>query len=283
MKIGDWDVQHVDAGFFKLDGGAMFGTVPKVIWAKLMAADALNRIRFASNSLLLRGNVEGRSRVVVVETGNGDKEDALFRERFALEGHNILLESLAARGVRPEDVTDVILTHLHFDHAGGATRREGDRIVPTFPKARHIVQRQELLDARNPPLRSRASYLPYNWEPLLEAGLLETVDGEGDVLPGVSVRPMPGHNRGNQGVRVLGEDRKLVYCGDLIPTRHHLQPTWVMGYDLDVNTCVDNRIRLLNEICDTADILAFDHDPEVPAGTVRKDAKGRYLLEPVEL
>ncbi len=283
MRIGNWDVRHVEAGFFKLDGGAMFGTVPKVVWSRLMAADEFNRVRFASNSLLLRGEVEGRPRVVLVETGNGDKEDATFRERFALEGENVLLDSLAALGVGPGDVTDVLLTHLHFDHAGGATRRVGDRILPTFPGARHIVQRQELEDARNPPLRSRASYLPYNWEPLLDAGLLETVDGEGDVLPGVRVRPLPGHNRGNQGVMVVGPDRKLIYGGDLIPTRHHLQPTWVMGYDLDVNTCVEQRIRLLDEICDTEDLLAFDHDPEVPAGRVRRDAKGRYLLEPVGL
>jgi len=283
LKIGIWEVRHLEAGFFKLDGGAMFGTVPKVIWAKLMPADELNRIRFASNSLLLRGEVEGRPRVVVVETGNGDKEDGVFRERFALEGEGVLLRSLAAQGVQPEEVTDVILTHLHFDHAGGVTQRMGDRIVPTFPNARHVVQRQELEDARHPPLRSKASYLPYNWEPLLEAGLLTTVDGEGDVLPGIRVRPLPGHNRGNQGVMVLGEDRKLIYSGDLIPTRHHLQPTWVMGYDLDVNTCVEHRIRLLDEICDTQDILAFDHDPEVPAGMVRRDAKGRYLLEAVDL
>jgi len=283
LKIGEWDVRHVQAGFFKLDGGAMFGTVPKVIWSKLMQADPLNRIRFASNSLLLRGNVEGRPRVVLVETGNGDKEDAVFRERFALEGENVLLDGLAAQGVQPGDVTDVIFTHLHFDHAGGATHREGDRIVPTFPNARHIVQRQELEDARNPPLRSKASYMPWNWEPLLENGLLVTVDGEGDVLPGVRVRPLPGHNQGNQGVMVLGPERKLIYSGDLIPTHYHLQPTWVMGYDLDVNTCVEHRLRLLEEICGTQDLLAFDHDPDVPAGMVRRDAKGRYLLEPVEL
>ncbi len=283
MKIGNWEVQHLQAGFFKLDGGAMFGTVPKVIWSRLMPADGLNRVRFASNSLLLRGVVDGQAHTVVVETGNGDKEDGVFRERFALEGENILLGSLVALGVQPEDVTEVFLTHLHFDHAGGATRREGERIVPTFPKARHFVQRQELEDARRPPLRSKASYLPYNWEPLLAAGLLETVDGEREVLPGIRVRPMPGHNQGNQGVMVVGEGRKLIYSGDLIPTRHHLQPTWVMGYDLDVNTCVEHRIRLLEEICGTDDLLAFDHDPDVPAGLVRKDEKGRFVLEPVAL
>ncbi|MCE1229256.1 MAG: MBL fold metallo-hydrolase, partial [Firmicutes bacterium] len=129
MRLGIWEVQHLDAGFFKLDGGAMFGTVPKVIWEKLMPPDALNRIRFASNSLLLRGKVEGIERIVVVETGNGDKDDDVFRERFALEGHDVLRGSLAEHGVAPEAVTDVILTHLHFDHAGGVTRREGDRIV----------------------------------------------------------------------------------------------------------------------------------------------------------
>ena len=283
MKIGIWDVRHVQAGFFKLDGGAMFGTVPKVIWSRLMPADDLNRVRFASNSLLLRGIVDGQPRTVVVETGNGDKEDAVFRERFALEGESVLLKSLAALGVAPEEVTDVILTHLHFDHAGGATRREGERIVPTFPNARHYVQRQELEDARKPPLRSKASYLPYNWEPLIEAGLLQTVEGETEVIPGIRVRPMPGHNQGNQGVVVEGPDRKLIYSGDLIPTRHHLQPTWVMGYDLDVNTCVEHRIRLLDEICDTQDLLAFDHDPDLPAGRVRKDGKGKYILEPATL
>lgn len=283
MKIGRWEVRHVQGGFFKLDGGAMFGTVPKVIWQKLMPADDLNRIRFASNSLVLFGEAEGRPRVVVVETGNGDKEDEVFRQRFALEGRNVLVDNLSALGVQAGDVTDVILTHLHFDHAGGATRWEGDRAVPTFPNARHVVQRQELEDALNPPLRSKASYLPYNWEPLLESGLLETVEGVCEVLPGLQVRPMPGHNRGNQGVVVLGEDFKLIYSGDLIPTHHHIQPTWVMGYDLDVNTCVEERMKLLEEICDTGDILAFDHDPEFPAGHVRKDPRGRYVVEPVDL
>ena len=283
MKIGTWEIRHVDAGFFKLDGGAMFGTVPKVIWQKVMSADELNRIRFASNSLVLFGETDGQPRVVVVETGNGDKEDEVFRQRFALEGRNVLVDNLSALGVQVEDVTDVILTHLHFDHAGGATRWDGDRIVPTFPNARHVVQNRELEDALNPPLRSKASYLPYNWEPLLASGLLETVEGYCEVLPGIQVRPMPGHNQGNQGVVVLGEDRKLIYPGDLIPTHHHIQPTWVMGYDLDVNTCVAERLKLLEEICGTDDILAFDHDPDFPAGRVRKDAKGRYSVERVEL
>ncbi|MCE1228838.1 MAG: MBL fold metallo-hydrolase, partial [Firmicutes bacterium] len=126
------------------------------------------------------------------------------------------------------------------------------------------------------------SYLPWNWEPLEEAGLLIAVEGAQELMPGISVRPMPGHNRGNQGVIVAGGGRRLFYVGDLIPTRHHIQPTWCMGYDLDVNTCVDERLHLLEEICGTEDLLAFDHDPECWAGRVTKDERGRYQVECVD-
>lgn len=283
MRFGAWEVTCFQGGRFRLDGGAMFGTVPKVIWSRLMPPDADNRIFMTTNVLLGVGEVAGRRRVVLVETGCGWKGDATFRERLALEDAEALLRGLAGRGITPGDVTDVVLSHLHLDHAGGATQRDAaGNLAPTFPNARHRVQAQELRDALNPPLRARASYLRDDFLPLLEAGLLETVEGEAELLPGLSVRPLPGHNRGNQGVMFEGEGRRILYAGDLIPTRHHLQPTWAMAYDLDVNTCVETRIRLLEEWSATGDLLVLDHEIEQPVGRVRKDSKGRYGWEPIE-
>lgn len=280
MQLGHWKVSALRGGNFGLDGGAMFGTVPKVIWAKLMPPDEANRIPMAATVLLL----EDGERKILVETGCGDKGDTVYRERLALEPGWPLLDELSARGLAPEDITDVVLTHLHLDHAGGATRLDAEgRAVPTFPNAVHWVQAQELSDARQPNLRARASYLPWDFEPLVEAGLLKTVEGEAELHPGLRVRPMPGHNRGNQGVIVEGGGVKLIQPGDLIPTGYHLQPTWAMGYDLDVETCIAERMKVLDEVCSTPHLLAFGHDPDQVAGRVSRDAKGRYHLEPVEL
>ena len=193
MRIGAWDVQIVSGGTFRLDGGARFGTVPKVVWNKLMPADEDNCIKIATNCLLLRSELSGRRHVVLVDTGNGDKEDETFRIRFQVEGPGVLAASLATHGVQPEDVTLLVLTHLHFDHAGGATYMGANSAaVPRFPKARVIVQKQELEDARRPNLRVKASYFPWNWEPLEIAGLLNTLEGSAELLPGLSVRLAPG-------------------------------------------------------------------------------------------
>jgi glyoxylase-like metal-dependent hydrolase (beta-lactamase superfamily II) len=249
-----------------------------------MPADADNTIPMAANCLLLRGEVGGRRRTVLVDTGNGSKETEAFMERFQLEGRDVLERSLAREGVRPEDVDLVVLTHLHFDHAGGGTRLAPDGgAVPAFPNARYVLQRRDLENARSAGPRERASYLPWNWEPLEAAGLLDTVEGERELLPGLSVRPAPGHTPGLQMVRVEGGGRRLVFPADLIPTSRHIQPAWVMGYDLDVVTCVDERIKLLGEVAGTGAVLVFGHDPDVPAGTVAVDARGKYAVEPVQV
>jgi glyoxylase-like metal-dependent hydrolase (beta-lactamase superfamily II) len=284
MQIGRWDVRIIDGGAFALDGGAMFGTVPKAVWSKIYASDAENRILMTTNCLLLRGEIDGSKHVVLVDNGNGDKEDDGWRERFAMGPRGALDRSLAAHGVAPGDVTLCILSHLHFDHAGGSTRLGAAGLaVPSFPNARHVVQRQDLEDAKRPHLRVKASYLPVNWEPLEAAGLLETVDGTAELLPGISVRLAPGHIKGLQNVVVEGEGRKLIFLADLIPTARHIQPAWVMGYDLDVVTCVDERLKVLEEVSGKGTICVFEHDPEIPAGTVDRDAKGRYVVTPVSL
>ena len=282
MQLGPWDIRIISGGTFRLDGGGMFGTVPKVLWDRLCPADADNSILMATNCLLIRGQVDGRKRVILVDNGNGDKESDSFMARFKFEGRGILERNLAQEGVRPEDVDLVVLTHLHFDHAGGSTRLDAQgAAIPTFANARYVVQKTDLESARHPHLRERASYLPRNWEPLEAAGLLDLVDGHCELLPGLSVRPVPGHTSGLQAVVVEGGGRKLIYLADLIPTSHHIQPAWVMGYDLDVKTCVDQRLRILDEVTGTDTILVFEHDPEIPAGTVSRDAKGKYVVTPV--
>lgn len=284
MQFGPWDVQIVSGGTFRLDGGAMFGSVPKVVWQKVYPADEDNQILMGTNCLLIRGEVAGRKHVILVDNGNGDKETDDFMARFKFEGRGILDASLARHGVTPGDITLCILTHLHFDHAGGSTRLDAaGQVVPSFPQARYVVQAQDLADARAPHLRVKASYLPQNWEPLEAAGLLDTVDGTTELLPGISVRPAPGHIEGLQNVVVEGGGKRLVYLADLIPTARHIQPAWVMGYDLDVVTCVNERLKLLEEVTDTGTICIFEHDPEIPAGTVSRDAKGRYQVTPLDL
>lgn len=280
MKFGEWDVRVVSGGTFRLDGGGMFGTVPRVVWQKVCPPDDENLILMATNCLLIRG----RGRTILVDNGNGDKETDAFMARFKFEGRGVLDRSLAAEGVRPADVDLALLTHLHFDHAGGSTRFDGEgKAVPSFPNARYAVQARDLENARSGFIRERASYLPYNWEPLQEAGILDLLDGPGELLPGISVRTVPGHTPGLQAVVVEGGGRRLIYLADLIPTSHHVQPAWVMGYDLDVVTCVAERQRLLEEVTGTDTVLVFEHDPVVKAGTVSRDAKGKYQVTPVEL
>ncbi len=282
MKVGPWDVQIISGGTFRLDGGAMFGTVPKVVWNKIYPADEDNMILMATNCLLIRGEVGGAQHVILVDNGNGDKEPDDFMARFKFEGRGVLDAQLAKHGAKPEDITMALLTHLHFDHAGGSTRfNERGELVPSFPNARYIVQKKDLEDAQHPHLRVKASYLAKNWEPLVAAGLLDTVDGDAEILPGISVRMVPGHIEGLQAVVIEGGGRKLMYIADLIPTARHIQPAWVMGYDLDVVTCVDVRQQLLSEVSGTDTVLVFEHDPDIPSGTVSQDAKGRYVVSPV--
>jgi glyoxylase-like metal-dependent hydrolase (beta-lactamase superfamily II) len=282
MNLGHWDVRIISGGTFRLDGGAIFGTVPKVVWNPLCPADADNMILMATNCLLLRGEVGGRRHTVLVDTGNGDKESDGFMARFKLEGRGVLTRNLAREGVRPEDIDLVILTHLHFDHAGGGTRIDaGGRLAPAFPNAHYVIQRRDLDNARQAHLRERASYLPKNWEPLEAAGVLDPVQGSLELLPGLSLRPMPGHTPGLQAVVVAGGGRKLIYPTDIFPTSHQIQPAWVCGYDLDVTTCLEERMKLLDEFTGTDGIVVFYHDPAVPAGMVNRDAKGRYVVTPV--
>jgi glyoxylase-like metal-dependent hydrolase (beta-lactamase superfamily II) len=237
----------------------MFGSVPKPLWSKSHPADERNRIRLAMRCLLL----EGEGRRILIDDGVGEKFAPRLADIYRLEQHEGGLErALAAIGRTVEDVTDVVLTHLHFDHAGGSTRIEGDALVPRLPRARYYVQKKNLENARHPNLRERASYLPENFEPLAAAGVLTLWEGPGAPWPGVEIFTADGHTRGQQLVRVHGPEGALYFVADLVPTASHVRIPYVMGYDMAaIETMAEKRAMLERAAAERA-WICLEHDPE---------------------
>ncbi|HZI65411.1 MAG TPA: MBL fold metallo-hydrolase [Thermoanaerobaculia bacterium] len=277
MRLGRLRIDVVRGAEFRLDGGAMFGVVPKVLWERKFPADAKNRVRLATNCLLVRGG----DFTALVESGLGTRWDAKARDLYAIDDRTTLAGSLASHGVRPEDVDALVLSHLHFDHAGGSTRAEGDRVVPAFSNATLYVQGVELAHARSPHERDRASYRPDDWEPWAEAGRLEALSGEVEVRPGVSVVPVRGHNEGMQAIRVESEGEVAFYFADALPTSAHVPVPWIMGYDLYPVDLIENKKRLLASAVREGWLCVFEHDPEVPWGRIVETADGKRRVEPV--
>ena len=278
MRLGDIEVCFLDGGSFGLDGGAMFGVVPKVLWEKKSPPDEKNRIRMRANSLLVRAG--GKN--ILIETGNGTKWEPKQRAIYAVQGGDPLMDSLARAGVSPDQVDFVINTHLHFDHAGGNTRIHGNRVVPAFPRARYVVQRGELEHARNPTERDRASYFPENFEPLSAAGLWDLVEGNAEIVPGVSVSPIPGHNADIQAVTIAGGGKTLSFVADLFPTRHHIPLPWITAYDLYPLQTLETKRQWIPRMVTGQWIVAFGHDPDVAAATLH-EREGKIEIEPVDL
>jgi glyoxylase-like metal-dependent hydrolase (beta-lactamase superfamily II) len=277
VKTGAIEWHLVSDGTFRLDGGAMFGVVPKPLWERRARPDERNRIRLGMNPLLIRT----AGKTILVDAGCGRKEDAKFRDIFAVGDETNVVASLAHHGVAPEDVDVVVYTHLHFDHAGGATRRAEDgRVVPVFPNATHLVQKAELEDAEHPTERSRASYFPDNWVPIREAGLLEIVEGDVEVAPGVRTRVMKGHVRALTGVMLESDGQRAFYPTDNVPTSAHLPVPWVMAYDLYPLDTVTFKETLLPAAIDEGWTLVFEHDATVGAARVHKAERG-FDLETV--
>jgi glyoxylase-like metal-dependent hydrolase (beta-lactamase superfamily II) len=266
MQFGDYRVEVVPGGEFRLDGGAMFGVVPRALWRRVAPPDEENRVRLAANCLY----VEAGGERVLVETGMGDKWTPRQREMYGVAPGPSLAESLRARtGRRPEEVTIVVNTHLHFDHAGGNTApdREG-RAAPAFPNARYFVSRAEYEHAEAPHERDRASYLPENWRPLAESGQLELKEADYEVVPGLTLETVPGHSRTMQCVRLERGGRTLYGFADLVPTRAHVPVAWVMGYDLYPVETVEAKRRLLPRAAREGWLCLFYHDPEAPLARV---------------
>jgi len=278
MKLGAFDIDSVTDGRFRLDGGAMFGVVPKVLWQTCCQPDEQNRIQLGLNCLLLKAH--GKN--ILVDTGIGDKGDAKFRDMFAVERIPTLRDTLKARGLRPEDIHMVINTHLHFDHAGGNTVREDDQVVATFPRAKYFVQRGEFEDAARANERTRVSYRRENFTPIAHVEGWEFLDGDTEVLPGVSVVITEGHTRCHQSIKVESEGQIAFYLGDLIPTVSHLPLPYIMGYDLYPLQTLETKRWVLKRAFEEDWLLVFEHDPRVLMGRVRKDVEGKYFLEEVK-
>ena len=271
MTIGPYTLYPVETGRFALDGGAMFGVVPRPLWEKTSPPDERNRIDMAARALLLKGG----GRTILIDTGNGSKFDQKLRSIYRIDSSRWnLVASLKAAGTRPEDVTDVLLTHLHFDHAGGATVRENGEIRPTFPRATYYVQREHWEAALHPTERDRASFVPEDYMPLHERGILQFTEGEGAILPGLSVKILHGHTTALQCPLISDGKTTLFYCADLIPMTPHLQLPWIMAYDLRPLVTLEEKRTMLARAVDEQWILFFEHDPTVSAARVRRGDKG---------
>jgi glyoxylase-like metal-dependent hydrolase (beta-lactamase superfamily II) len=278
MRIAGYELHALNLGHFRLDGGAMFGVVPKTLWQKVAPADDLNRIDLALRCLLL----VSEERVALVDCGIGNSLGRAFEDRFSLRNHeDELAVQLAARGLVPSDVTDLILTHLHFDHAAGAVRRDAaGALSSVFPRARVHVQREQWEWAKQPSLRDRASFIPEILS-FLDSDRLCLVDGNAEILPGVHARVCSGHTPGMQLIhlKAVEGDEELIFAADLVPSAAHLSPTWVMGYDLNPLLALSEKLALYEEISDKNCWLFFEHDPNVAFGKVSKRAQKHLIVE----
>lgn len=278
MHLGDIEIKYLDGGPFGLDGGAMFGVVPKALWEKKSPPDERNRIRMRANSLLVRA----AGKTVVIETGNDTKLEPKLKNIYGIPDGDPLLDSLHKAGVAPAEVDIVINTHLHFDHAGGNTHFESGHVVPTYPRARYVVQKSELGHAFQPTERDRASYFPVNYQPLLDSRQWDLVEGSAEILPGISVEPIPGHNAGIQAVKLSGGGKTLVFVADLLPTRHHIPLPWIMAYDLYPLQTLETKRKWVPQMVKEGWIVVFGHDPDVAAATLH-ERDGKIEIEPVDL
>jgi len=270
----------VEAERFRLDGGAMFGVVPRPLWQRSHPADERHRIQMVTRCLVARG--EGR--LVLLDTGMGDDWSDKERDMYAIEdGQRALHGVLAAHGIDSADVTDVILTHLHFDHVGGAVRSHGGRAVPAFPNAVYHVQQEQLDWASRPSEKDRRSYRAPTFEPLQRAGVIRPVSGRAELLPGITVEPTQGHTMGHQIVRIGSGEDAVIYCGDLIPTAAHVPTPWVMAYDLQPLRTMEEKRALMARAAAAGEILVLEHDPSCEAVRVAAERDGWVAAERVTL
>jgi glyoxylase-like metal-dependent hydrolase (beta-lactamase superfamily II) len=270
MNLGDFELHLLVAGRMKFDGGLVFGVVPKVVWERYKPADESNRVEMACVGMVVRKD----GRVIVCETGIGTKLDEKRARQVELREPDGALSALRRLGIRPDEVDVVLSTHLHWDHAGGFTRRsEGGRVEVTFPKAKHFVQRREWDFALDCDPRSKAAYLEDDFVPVADAGQVEFVDGDAEILPGIELRLTGGHTPGNQVVIFRAGDTAAAMTGDLIGLRPQLRRAWNSGGDLDVVRSLDEKARLLDEASARRWLLVLGHEPEQPAGYVSPEGE----------
>lgn len=274
FTVGDLELISLTDGCFRLDGGSMFGTVPKPLWEKKTPVDARNRITLAMRPLIVRG-----TRTMIIDAGLGGKESEKFHEIYGVDRARSLDRTMAEAGISPEDIDIVLASHLHFDHAGGFTYRDASgRIRPTFPRAQYIVRRGEWEDANHPHQRNRASYLADNYVPLAEAGVLQLVDDDVTVMPGVKVRRTGGHTMHHQMVLIESNGKTAAYVADMMPTTAHVPDVWIMGYDLYPMDTLGAKKQFAKEAMEKDILVFFAHDPVIAAGYIREQEGKRRVV-----
>jgi glyoxylase-like metal-dependent hydrolase (beta-lactamase superfamily II) len=278
-QLGRWRIHAIQAGGQALDGGAMFGVVPKPLWERRIAPDARNRIQLGMRCLLIEHDIGP----ILIDNGAGNKEDPKFHDIYGVENAGEengtrLEDGLKSVGLRTEDIVLVIDTHLHFDHAGGNTRRdEGGVIRPTFPNARYVVQEGEYHYATHTNERTAGSYFAHNFVPIAEAGLFDFVSGEREIAAGVRALPTPGHTPHHQSILIESAGERALFIADLAPTTAHLPLAWIMGYDVEPLVTLDTKRRILARAAEEGWLVVFEHDAKTAWSTIVREGKGYQL------
>ncbi len=281
IKIGKFQIDVVDTGGMALDGGAMFGVVPKALWQRAYTeADELNRIPMASRPLLVRWD----DKVMLIDSGSGNKLGEKFEKIYGLDPQMTPINvGLSRYGLTADDITDFVYTHLHFDHSGGSTIMENGEPIPVFTKAKHYVQKEQYKWAMNPTMKDRASFMPVNWEPVNANGMLEFLDGEGDIYPGISVTPVDGHTKAMQMVKISDGGETLLFGADLTPTTAHISYPFIMGYDNFPLTTLAEKEKHFPVAYEDKWIVVFEHDHETQAGRLSYGEKGVFVSEKIQI
>jgi glyoxylase-like metal-dependent hydrolase (beta-lactamase superfamily II) len=272
LTLGDFELTAVSDGTYRLDGGAFFGVVPKVMWEKKLKADAENYVPVGLNSVVVRTG----EHTVLIETGIGNKLPERLIKIFGQPAK--LLDSLGAAGIAPEDVDIVLNTHLHFDHCGWNTMRQAGKVAPTFPKAKYYAPEGEWQHGRLQLERDAISYISENYDPLIKSGQMELLQGDQEIVPGVSVKVFPGHTQHMQAVVIKSGGQTACYISDLIPTTAHVDLTWVMAFDVLPLQTIESRKRYYAEAIPLKWLTMFTHDPNIPWAYVEKDERGKMLV-----
>ncbi|MGB9772984.1 MAG: MBL fold metallo-hydrolase [Bacteroidota bacterium] len=275
MNVGKFEIHEVNAGKLAIDGGAMFGIVPRALWSRTNPPDDQNRIAMAMRSLLIVGD----GRKILIDNGAGKKLSEKLMRIYRIDLSEWIEDSLVRIGFTCDDITDVILTHLHFDHCGGSTSIERGEVVPTFRNASYYVQRAQYEWAMNPPERDEASFFPENFEPLLHMGKLVLLEGSQELFPGIELIVVNGHTPSQQLVKISGGEETVLFAADLVPLSAQLSLIYGMAYDHWPLTTIEEKKKILSQAADERWIIVFEHDPVIPAARIKKSEKGFTIEE----
>lgn len=274
MKIGKYKLVIINSGSFGLDGGAMFGIIPKPLWQKTNPADDVNRVRLATRNLLL----ESDSKKIIIDTGMGSKWDEKSKNIYAIDEMLSMNSALESKGLKAEDITDVFLTHLHFDHTGGSTFSVNAKFQPAFPNAKYYVQKQNYEWAINPSDRDRGSYIKENFQPLMDEGVLKFTNGNSMFDDEIEFLVINGHTFGQQMIKISDGINTILFCSDLMPFISHISLPYIMGYDLQPLVTLEEKLKYLKLALDENWKLFFGHDPDFAVATVKK-LNERYAVD----